>query len=318
MKEELVSIIVPIYNTAPYLKRCIESLIEQIYPLIEIILINDGSTDNSLDICLEYAKKDKRIKVLSQRNSGQSVARNKGIRHSRGSFITFVDSDDSIEVNTISACVQCLQSHPNCDYVQYPIHRDIGHNVDGVPKDYIESIQEIPILGSEALLKAWVMQKISWVACAHVYRRELIEKVKFKEGFFFEDNLFACDIVLNSRGVCFSQDGLYNYYWIETSTTHGSWSSKRWLDMVLIHIDIYKRIKERGLSGCLDAMPLYLVANDMFSSWKANNYKRTPITDAGVRILCQARIRDFIFASHLSLRRKIKILGVKIWAHIAQ
>ncbi len=93
---ELVSIIVPIYNVSEYLERCIKSLINQTYKNIEIVLVNDGSTDNSLDICKKYQNKDKRIVVLDKTNGGLSDARNYGIERAKGQYITCVDSDDYV------------------------------------------------------------------------------------------------------------------------------------------------------------------------------------------------------------------------------
>ena len=95
-----ISIIVPVYNVEKYLKECLDSLINQTLEDIEIICINDGSTDNSLAILEEYQKKDSRIKVFSQRNQGVSAARNLGIEKATGEYLTFLDSDDRLELNT--------------------------------------------------------------------------------------------------------------------------------------------------------------------------------------------------------------------------
>src|SRR5699024_1141358 len=96
-----VSIIVPIYNSENYLKYCLETIVNQTYNNLEILLINDGSLDNSLDICKEFEQKDNRIKLFNIPNSGVSVARNIGIDNATGEFITFVDSDDWMELNAI-------------------------------------------------------------------------------------------------------------------------------------------------------------------------------------------------------------------------
>ena len=95
--EDLISVIVPIYNVEKYINRCIDSIIEQTYTNLEIILVDDGSTDNSGSICDEYAKKDNRIKVIHKENGGVSSARNVGLDTAIGQYITFVDSDDYIE-----------------------------------------------------------------------------------------------------------------------------------------------------------------------------------------------------------------------------
>ncbi|HFI0794571.1 TPA: glycosyltransferase family 2 protein [Streptococcus suis] len=101
IKEELVSVIVPVYNVEKYLVQCIDSIINQTYQNLEIILVNDGSTDNSGKICDEYAKKDSRIKVIHKENGGLSDARNKGLDFMTGEYVTLVDSDDYLEHNCI-------------------------------------------------------------------------------------------------------------------------------------------------------------------------------------------------------------------------
>ena len=97
MEKDKISVIIPVYNTELYLRRCLESVINQTYTNLQIIIIDDGSTDNSLKICTEYAQNDNRLIVYSQNNSGVSAARNKGLDMATGDYIAFVDSDDFIE-----------------------------------------------------------------------------------------------------------------------------------------------------------------------------------------------------------------------------
>ena len=101
-KEPLISVIIPVYNVEEYLDRCLESATLQTYKNIEIILIDDGSTDNSGKMCDEWAEKDRRIRVIHQKNGGLSNARNKGIEEAKGEFISFIDSDDWIEANMLT------------------------------------------------------------------------------------------------------------------------------------------------------------------------------------------------------------------------
>ena len=103
----MISIIVPVYNAAPYLPQCLDSLVNQTYRDIEIICVNDGSTDNSLDILKAYAERDSRILVIHQENQGLSDARNKGLENARGEWVMFVDSDDWIGTD----CCKTLLSH---------------------------------------------------------------------------------------------------------------------------------------------------------------------------------------------------------------
>ena len=96
---ELISIVVPVYNVEKYLKRCLDSLVNQTYKNIEIILVNDGSTDSSLEICKGYAKKDSRVKIISKKNEGLGYTRNEGINIAKGIYIAFIDSDDYVDEN---------------------------------------------------------------------------------------------------------------------------------------------------------------------------------------------------------------------------
>ena len=97
MNEPLISIIIPVYNVEKYIRKCLDSVLNQTYKNIEIIIINDGSTDNTYSICIEYKKSDSRIKLFTQENSGQGVARNLGLQHAQGTYIGFVDGDDYID-----------------------------------------------------------------------------------------------------------------------------------------------------------------------------------------------------------------------------
>lgn len=108
---DLISIIVPVYNSEEYLRLCIESVINQSYKNIEIILINDGSTDNSGEICNTYANNDNRIRVIHTKNNGPATARNIGIENSKGSLIFFIDADDYIENNALELLVKNYNQH---------------------------------------------------------------------------------------------------------------------------------------------------------------------------------------------------------------
>lgn len=116
----LVSVIVPVYNPGKYLYHCLDSITGQTYQNLEIILIDDGSTDNSLQVCREYAEKDSRIKVFSQENAGVSAARNKGIEESNGELLSFIDSDDYLEQNTYESLIEVfLREKPDIVCYEY-------------------------------------------------------------------------------------------------------------------------------------------------------------------------------------------------------
>ena len=126
-KTPLVSVIVPVYNVKDYLKDCLNSIVLQSYSHMEILLIDDGSTDGSGDICDEYAKKDSRIKVFHQKNLGLSAARNVGLNHMNGEYLTFVDSDDTISKFFLELLLKEILMYQVdmvvCDYLRY-VHDD--------------------------------------------------------------------------------------------------------------------------------------------------------------------------------------------------
>ena len=108
---ELVTIIVPVYNTSKYLNKCLDTLLAQTYENIEIILVDDGSTDNSLEICKSYEEKDKRIVVISKANGGSSSARNVGLDAAKGSYVGFVDSDDYVDGDFVSLMMEAIEKY---------------------------------------------------------------------------------------------------------------------------------------------------------------------------------------------------------------
>ena len=123
-----ISIIVPVYNTEKYLGVCLDSLISQTYKDIEIICVDDGSTDNSLQILNDYAAKDSRIKILTQKNQGPSVARNLGLEKAKGEYITFVDSDDWVSIDMCEK-IYSKAIDTNADLVLFPHSRVTNTNI---------------------------------------------------------------------------------------------------------------------------------------------------------------------------------------------
>ena len=119
MQHSLVSIIIPVYNTESYLKECLDSVCNQEYKHIECICIDDGSTDSSLSILQQYASFDSRIKVLSQENKGPSASRNVGLDNAVGSFIVFLDSDDTLRLDTVRLCIESIEKYDDADAVMF-------------------------------------------------------------------------------------------------------------------------------------------------------------------------------------------------------
>ena len=188
-----ISVIVPVYNVEEYLPACIDSLLHQGEVHLEIILIDDGSTDNSGAIADQYAKQDSRIKVIHQENRGLSCARNTGIDESRGKYIAFVDSDDWIMENSLCQLYQIAVEN-QCDIVKGDFQynqqdRNVKSPFNPVPKELLNTV----LSGNECfcgLVKSRAFVPMVW---SYLYRRDYIEQIKmrFEEGIIHEDELWT-------------------------------------------------------------------------------------------------------------------------------
>lgn len=218
----MISIIVPVYNVEKYLKSCLDSIVNQTYRDLEIILIDDGSTDSSGAICDEYAKNDFRIKVVHKENGGQSSARNTGLEIATGEFVGFVDSDDSIYLDMFS----CL--HSAIEDVDVSI---CGHNI--VCGDKIESIcdnKEDKILSYNELWEE-VFGKLNNAVWNKLYRKEILRDIRFNTNFSHgEDLLFNILYLERAKSGKIIDKALYNYYKRGDSITTGKFNSRKLLE----------------------------------------------------------------------------------------
>lgn len=180
----LISVIVPVYNVEKYLPKCIESLIDQSYKNLEIILVDDGSTDSSGKICDEYAKKDARIIVVHQENGKTSKARNKGISISKGDFITFIDSDDYVHQEycekLLNAVIQNNAEISSCQMYEFEENDDVVDEKN----EYIETVLDRNQV-IEKLSKDGVLYE---VVCGKLYSKKLFDDVEFPVGIGYEDS----------------------------------------------------------------------------------------------------------------------------------
>ena len=194
-----ISVIVPIYNAEKYLAKCIESLIHQTYRALQIILIDDGSTDNSLTIAQDYAAQDARIAIYSQPNKGQAAARNNGLQYARGEWISFVDADDYLDADFY----QTLLAHCNQQDIVHFGFRRVTTDSRLVYTRYPKFHYRYTTPWTRLIRRQWLMDK----------------QITFPEGMFYEDVVFTMDIWLQKpRQVIVPYVG-YNYVLNPTSTT---------------------------------------------------------------------------------------------------
>jgi len=211
--DKKISVIVPIYNSEQTLKRTLDSIINQNYKNLEIILINDGSTDNSEKICNEYAERDERIIVITQENRGVGEARNHGIDVSTGEFISFVDSDDTMDKNFYSE-LMVTQAETNADVTVSNV-KCIRDNDTFFP--YKTAFLQKRCT-KEQFIKSLLNFQFGNAVWGKIFKKECIQNIKFRNIKINEDFIFFWNAVKNS--ICFSInfDVYYNYY-IDTSAS---------------------------------------------------------------------------------------------------
>lgn len=226
---DLISVIVPVYNAEDYLDRCIESIINQSYSNFELLLIDDGSSDKSLEICNKWEKRDERIQVYSQKNGGASAARNYGLRMMKGEYIVFVDSDDWISSKYIEFLYMAIKSN-NYDIVQCNLKAttDDDFKVEEITDFNFKNVKELT--KTEAL--NYRLYKVS--VCAKIYKKDLFNDFSFREGAIYEDDASYYIFVYRANRLAILNETLYFYFMSDNSVMR----NEKPLDLAFV--DIYK------------------------------------------------------------------------------
>lgn len=203
-----ISIIIPVYNVEKYLKRCLDSIINQSLKDLEIICINDGSTDNSLKIIEEYSKKDTRIKIITQKNSGISATRNRGIALANGEYISFIDSDDWVDLNFYEKLYSSAKKY-NADIAAAGIIRLNKHR----QKFYLNFSEEKTYTTPKEKFRICDIPDINYV-WNKIYKLEKIKnlKLKFQEGIVYEDLIYTPQAIYYLDKLV-TVPNTYYYYW---------------------------------------------------------------------------------------------------------
>lgn len=250
----MISIVVPIFKVEDYLNRCVQSLINQTYSAIEIILVDDGSPDRCPDMCNNFAKQDKRIKVIHKENGGLSDARNCGLKAANGEYVLFVDSDDYIDINACSEFVKAIG-------IQEPdIVVGAAKRIESGKTTYMR--HQIAAAGQvftgeqylKTILASGTMYMAAWL---NLYRRTFLldNRLGFKVGLLHEDEQFTPRAFLKAEVVIATDIVFYNYIVREDSIT-----KKKDLSLNGIHIiqtcyelaDIYENLDDDNLKKLLD------------------------------------------------------------------
>lgn len=219
--EKLLSVIVPVYGVEDYLNRCVDSILGQSYRNLELILVDDGSPDRSGEICDRYAAADSRVRVIHKENGGLSSARNIALDTFTGDYVTFVDSDDFIEPETLRLMAEALEQH-EADIVcvgNWEVDSETGEKTLGICPSRSQCVT-----GEEMVGKIFLWDGCDSAVCDKLFRRELLEHYRFPQGKVCEDVAVTYRIILEAERVYLMDQPLYNYFQRPGSISHSALS----------------------------------------------------------------------------------------------
>ena len=223
----LISVIIPVYNVEDYLHYAIESLEKQTYKNFEVILVNDGSTDNSGKLCDEYSEKYSNISVFHKENGGLSDARNFGVQKAKGKFITFLDPDDYLEEYSLELLAGIQKMH-DCDIVSTRVKATELYNVYSNHSLTEEDFKNVILMNRDVFLEEAYYDKIVTVsACGKLYRRSILE-IPFPKGRIYEDLYIISEHVGKASKIVHTPIQIYNYYKRQGSIVNSKFTSKQY------------------------------------------------------------------------------------------
>ena len=266
-QEAKISVIIPVYKVEKYLDKCVESVINQTYKNLEIILVDDGSPDACPKMCDDWAKKDKRIKVIHKQNGGVSSTRNIGLKNATGDYIAFVDADDYIEKEMYEKLINAINE--NKADLAFCYFNNVYEDSGAIKKVYEKNLKTLgENLSFDYFLKVGSKNNKDYLETENImgnvwrilFARELLENVSFNENLTIcEDLIFVTEVLKKKPKVCVVEDYLYNYVQRNTSAMHNLSIKK-----VNSHIN-----------ACRILVELYkpLVENNVLNAYKFSVYK---------------------------------------------
>lgn len=238
--KDLISVIVPVYNVEKYLPQCIDSILNQTEKNLEIILVDDGSLDNSGKICDEFSKKDDRIVVIHKKNNGLSSARNAGLEIAKGNYIGFVDSDDWLDKSMYEVLLKLLKENNSdiscCDFFKTANSNDSIPHIDN---EIINSYNNIESLNN--FYNGLYTQTV--VAWNKLYKRELFKDISYPVGKIHEDEGTTYKLYYKANKITYTNRPLYYYRITPNSITTSKFNKKR-LDIIDVYDEKVKFIKD--------------------------------------------------------------------------
>lgn len=305
-----ISVIIPVYNVGRYLSQCLESVLNQSYQELEVILIDDGSTDRSGEICDFYAQKDGRVRVIHQNNGGAASAKNVGLRIATGEYLSFVDSDDYLEGDVYAYMIEQLEKY-QADVIQCGF-RNIycDHSIKCLTLDSFVEFSKIDYL--RRFTTDWTCGLL-W---DKLYRRKLFEEIWFEEGHKIDDEFFTYQGIMNADKIIYSPKIIYNYRKRKSSVVQQQESQQK---IVLDKLDYLKKRREKIIANYPELKQEF---DYHFLSMLAILSKDVAATQDSIRI-SRNMLKDYFSTGKsckidLSLRKQLFLLQHRTIANILQ
>ena len=298
----LISVIVPIYNTELYLDKCITSILNQTYQNLEVILVNDGSTDASASICDKYSIKDARVKVIHKQNGGQSSARNMGLDICSGDYIGFIDSDDWISETMYEKMFSLVKNDRMIIAIGSQEIAEDGKITS--TRNYEEAN-----LSSEEMLSNILLSKVGCSVCTKLFPRHIIESLRFKENKLNEDLLFMIDVLSNINQISYSSE--IGYFCLKRSGSTTQVFGKAVHDMIenAKNVRHYVDTVYPSLSKKAERFEIYQNMSFLLCCPPKYDRDSDPLYKDVLSYVKKHRIKG-LFNQYFSIKDKLKLLGV--------
>lgn len=318
MNTPLITVIVPVYNVEKYLKKCIDSIINQTYPNLEIILVDDGATDNSGAICDMYAAQDNRIVVLHKENGGLSDARNAALDIAKGEYITLVDSDDSVTT----------------DYVEY-MHRLLIQNEADISACELKKVyadtDELDVCqekveqfsGVDALEHLLYQRKVAPCAVCKLYKREVFDGIRYPKGMHYEDLATIYKVLHKCDKIVLGKEQKYYYYQRTNSIMNDTFNPKK-MHRIYVANDLkeyvdkyYPQLRAATSARCfLAGLQVFreIPANKKYKQYRDEAWKQIVTYRGGVVRNKKAKIATRIMALSSYMGRGVLVLLGKVYS----
>lgn len=275
----MISIIIPVYNVSKYLDKCLQSVVTQTYSNIQIILVNDGSTDNSGEICDKWKKEDNRIEVIHKKNGGLSSARNIGIEKAQGKYLMFVDSDDIVSDNLCELLHNLLLENDADLAICNTYHIFDSDNFMFQRDNKIEMVYCFD--KNEAICNLWYQNIFLPSAWGKLYKKELFKQIRFTEGIIFEDIDIMHEIFYLCNKIVYTDVKAYGYVHHENSITTKKYNQK---DNVIL--DICKKIMKFAVNK---NTKIQQAAQSYYVTGALRVYLNAPDTDEYQEVIYKAK-----------------------------